>query len=183
MPWQIDASHSHVGFSVKHMMVSTVKGQFKTYSGSLVIDEKDLTKSVISGQIEVASIDTRDSGRDDHLRSADFFDVANHPLITFASKRIEGKGGNAYRVTGDLTIRGVTQEVVLDAEYHGLAKDPWGGTRTGFTVSGTVNRKDYGLVWNAALETGGVLVGEKIKLELEIEAVLQEAPVTEAVAK
>ncbi|MNY02527.1 hypothetical protein D3C86_1350990 [compost metagenome] len=182
MPWQIDASHSHVGFSVKHMMVSTVKGQFKTYSGSLDINEQDLTKSVISGEIEVASIDTRDNGRDDHLRSADFFDVANHPKITFQSKRIEAKGGNEYQVTGDLTIRGVTHEVVLDAEYHGLAKDPWGGTRTGFTVTGQINRKDFGLVWNAALETGGVLVGEKIKLELEIEAVLQQAPVAETVA-
>lgn len=183
MAWQLDASHSHVGFSVKHMMVSTVKGQFKNYTGTLAIDEADLTKSVISGEIEVASIDTRDNGRDDHLRSADFFDVANHPTIGFVSKRIEAKGGNEYTVYGDLTIRGITHEVALEAEYHGLAKDPWGGTRTGFSISGTINRKDFGLVWNAALETGGVLVGEKIKLDLEIEAILQQAPVAEAVAQ
>lgn len=183
MPWQIDASHSHVGFSVKHMMVSTVKGQFKTYSGTLAINEQDLTRSVISGEIQVDSLDTRDSGRDDHLKSADFFDVATYPTITFTSKRIEAKGGNEYQVHGDLTIHGVTREVALDAEYHGLAKDPWGGTRTGFSVSGSINRKDFGLVWNAALETGGVLVGETIKLDLEIEAVLQQAPVAEAAAR
>ena len=118
-------------------------------------------------------IDTREAKRDEHLRSADFFDAANHPKILFQSTKIEHVDGNEYKVTGDITIRGVTKEIVLDAEYAGVHKDPWGGTRTGFTVTGSLNRKDFGLSWNAALETGGVLVGDKIKLELEVEAVQQ----------
>lgn len=177
MTWQIDASHSHIGFSVKHMMIATVRGQFKTYTGSLELNTEDLTRSSLSGEIEVSSIDTREPQRDDHLRSADFFDAANHPKILFKSTQIEQVEGNEFRITGDLTIRGVTKEIVLEAEYAGIHKDPWGNTRTGFTVTGSLNRKDFGLSWNAALETGGVLVGEKVKLELEVEAVLQQAPV------
>jgi polyisoprenoid-binding protein YceI len=173
MTWQIDASHSHVGFSVKHMMIATVRGTFNAYSGTLELDAQDLTKSKIAGEIDVASIDTREAKRDEHLRSADFFDAANHPKILFQSTKIEHVDGNEYKVTGDITIRGVTKEIVLDAEYAGVHKDPWGGTRTGFTVTGSLNRKDFGLSWNAALETGGVLVGDKIKLELEVEAVQQ----------
>ncbi|MDB5096394.1 MAG: hypothetical protein JWM80_815 [Cyanobacteria bacterium RYN_339] len=173
MTWQIDASHSHVGFSVKHMMIATVRGTFNAYTGTLELDGTDLTKSKITGEIDVASIDTREAKRDEHLRSADFFDAENHPKIVFASKKIELVSGNEYKVTGDITIRGVTREIVLDAEYAGIHKDPWGGTRTGFTVTGSLNRKDFGLSWNAALETGGVLVGDKIKLELEVEAVQQ----------
>ncbi|HEY9723704.1 MAG TPA: YceI family protein [Oscillatoriaceae cyanobacterium] len=175
MSWKIDPSHSRVGFSVKHMMIATVRGEFTRYSGTLELDTEDLTRSRISGEIEVASIDTRESQRDDHLRSSDFFAAAEHPAIRFESKRLEHVEGNDYRVVGDLTIRGVTKEVVLDAEYAGVHKDPWGGTRTGFTVTGAINRKDFGMNFNAALETGGVLVGDKVKLELEVEAVLQEA--------
>lgn len=177
MNWQIDGSHSHVGFSVKHMMIATVRGEFKTYTGQLELDGEDLTRSKISGTIEVASLDTRDAGRDGHLLSADFFDAEQHPRITFTSTLIERVDGDTYRVTGDLSMHGATRPVVLEAEYAGVHKDPWGGTRTGFTVRGTLDRKDFGLSWNAALETGGVLVGEKIKLELEIEAVLQPAAV------
>ena len=177
MPWQIDASHSHVGFSVKHMMIATVRGEFKSYTGTLELDTNDVTQSVITGEIDVASIDTREEKRDEHLRSADFFDAATYPKMTFASRRIERLEGNEYRIVGDLTIRGITREVVLDAEYAGIHKDPWGNTRTGFSLSGQIDRKDFGLSWNAALETGGVLVGEKIKLTLDIEAVLQEAAV------
>jgi polyisoprenoid-binding protein YceI len=177
MTWQIDPSHSRIGFSVKHMMIATVRGEFKAYTGSLELNTEDITRSKLSGDIEVASIDTREAQRDDHLRSADFFDAANHPTIHFESKRIEHVDGNEYRVVGDITIRGVTREIVLEAEYAGVHKDPWGGTRTGFTVTGSLNRKDFGLSWNAALETGGVLVGDKVKLELEVEAVLQQAPV------
>jgi polyisoprenoid-binding protein YceI len=180
MTWKIDASHSHVGFSVKHMMIATVRGQFETYSGTLELDAEDLTRSKLSGEIEVASINTREAARDEHLRSADFFDAANHPTIRFQSTRIEHVEGNEYKVTGDITIRGVTRPIVLDVEYAGVHKDPWGGTRTGFTVTGSLNRKDFGLTWNAALETGGVLVGDKIKLELEIEAVLEQATATVA---
>lgn len=173
MTWQIDASHSHVGFSVKHMMIATVRGTFNAYQGTLELDPQDLTRSKIAGEIDVASIDTREPKRDEHLRSADFFDAENHPKISFQSKQITHVAGNEYKVTGDITIRGITQEIVLDVEYAGIHKDPWGGTRTGFTVTGALNRKDFGLTWNAALETGGVLVGDKIKLELEIEAVQQ----------
>lgn len=180
MNWQIDNSHTHVGFSVKHMMIATVRGEFKQYSGTLELDTSDLTRSRISGDIEVASLDTREANRDQHLRSADFFDAEQFPRISFVSRRIERLDEENYRVIGDLTIRGITREVSLEAEYSGIHKDPWGATRTGFMVRGAIDRKEFGLTWNAALETGGVLVGEKVKLELDIEAVLQEAPVVVA---
>jgi polyisoprenoid-binding protein YceI len=178
MTWQIDNSHSHVGFSVKHMMIATVRGEFKAYTGTLALDTDDITQSVITGEIDIASIDTRELKRDEHLRSADFFDAETYPKMTFKSKRIEQVDGNDYRIVGDLTIKGTTKEVVLDAEYAGIHKDPWGNTRTGFSLTGTIDRKDFGLGWNAALETGGVLVGEKVKLSLDVEAVLQEAAVS-----
>jgi polyisoprenoid-binding protein YceI len=177
MTWQIDNSHSHIGFSVKHMMIATVRGEFKAYTGTLSLDTDDLTKSVFTGEIAIASIDTREPKRDEHLRSADFFDAETYPTMTFKSTRVEPVGGNDYRIVGELTIKGITKEVVLEAEYAGIHKDPWGNTRTGFTASATLDRKDFGLSWNAALETGGVLVGEKVKLSLDIEAVLQEAAV------
>jgi polyisoprenoid-binding protein YceI len=177
MTWQIDTSHSHIGFSVKHMMIATVRGEFKAYTGTLALDSDDLTKSVFTGEIDIASIDTREPKRDEHLRSADFFDAETYPKMTFQSTRVERVDGNDYRIVGDLTIKGITREVVLEAEYAGIHKDPWGNTRTGFTASATLDRKDFGLSWNAALETGGVLVGEKVKLSLDIEAVLQEAAV------
>jgi polyisoprenoid-binding protein YceI len=177
MTWQIDTSHSHIGFSVKHMMIATVRGEFKAYTGTLALDTDDLTQSVFTGEIDIASIDTREPKRDEHLRSADFFDAEAHPTMTFQSTRIERVDGNDYRIVGDLTIKGITKEVVLEAEFAGIHKDPWGNTRTGFTASATLDRKDFGLSWNAALETGGVLVGEKVKLSLDIEAVLQEAAV------
>ena len=180
MTWQLDSSHSTVGFSVKHMMIATVRGQFQRYTADLAIDLDDITRSQVSAEIEVASIDTREAKRDEHLRSGDFFDAAGHPTITFVSRRIERAGGDDYRLIGDLTIRGTTREVVLEAEFAGVHKDPWGNTRTGFTVTGAVDRKDFGLTWNAALETGGVLVGDKVKLSLDLEAVLQEAPVPAA---
>ena len=176
MPYQLDASHSHIGFAVKHMMISTVRGQFRRYTAELEIDEQDFTRSRFTGVIEVASIDTQEGQRDDHLRSGDFFDAEHHPTMTFKSSRIERKGDD-YVVHGDLTIRGTTREVALDVEYAGTSKDPWGNMRTGFSATGTIDRKDFGLTWNAALETGGILVGEKIKLHLDIEAVKQEAAV------
>ncbi len=170
MTWQLDAVHTHVGFSVKHMMVSTVRGQFKQYSGTLNIDAADFTKSTFEGEVDVASIDTSNSQRDDHLRSADFFDAANHPKIKFVSSRIESKGDNEYVVHGDLTIRDATHPVAFEVEYQGSGKNPWGKTVTGFSAKATVNRKDFGLGWNAVLETGGVLVGEKVKIEIDVEA-------------
>lgn len=179
MSWNLDTSHSRIGFAVKHMMVSTVRGEFKAYTGSLQLDEADFTKSVITGEIDVASIDTRDEGRDGHLKSADFFDVENHPKMTFKSTRIEAKGGNDYVIYGDLTIRGVTREIAVSTEYSGKHQNPWGSTVTGFSGSATINRKDFGLEWNVALETGGILVGEKVKLEIEVELTHQPAPVAE----
>lgn len=177
MSWQIDTLHSNIGFAVKHMMVSTVRGHFTDYTGTLELDPNDLTRSHFKAEIGAASVDTREGKRDEHLRSADFFDVENHPKITFESRRIEHKQGHEYRLIGDLTIRGTTCEVILDAEFAGLQKSPWGDTRTGFSLSGSINRKDFGLLWNTALETGGVLVGDKVKLEIELEAALQAQPV------
>lgn len=182
MPWQIDTAHSHIGFAVRHMMVSTVRGQFHAYAGTVHIDEQDPTRSWAEGEIEIASIDTREPQRDAHLRSADFFDVGNHPKMSYKSRRIEALGGHEFRVYGDLTIRGVTREVPLDVTYSGTAKDPWGGTRSGFSATGTIDRKEFGLVWNALLETGGVAVANKVKLDLDVELVYQAAPVAAAVA-
>lgn len=177
MPWTIDPTHTHVGFSVKHMMVSTTRGQFKSYRGTISLDEQDFTRSSVEGEIDVASLDTGNAERDDHLRNNDFFDAPNHPTIGFKSTRIERIDPENYRVYGALTMRGVTREVALDVEYVGIRKNPWGQTVTGFSVSGTLNRKDFGIDFNAPLETGGLLIGEKVKLELEIEAVKQDVAV------
>jgi polyisoprenoid-binding protein YceI len=174
MSWSIDTVHSHVGFAVKHMMVSTVRGQFKSYSAKLRLDPKDFTRSKFEGEIDVASVDTNNADRDAHLRTNDFFDVANHPKITFKSTRIELKDGGEYAVTGDLTIRGVTRPVTLDVEFSGTSKNPYGKTVAGLSATGTINRKDFGVAFNAILETGGVAVAEKVKLEVEVEAVWAE---------
>ncbi len=171
MSWQLDTVHSHVGFSVKHLMVATARGTFKTYTGSVQLDQKDFTKSVFQGEIDVASIDTGNADRDNHLRNNDFFDVANHPKITFKSTSIEHKSEGDYVVHGDLTIRGVTRPVALEVEYTGTAKSLYGHHVAGFTVRGTINRKDFGVSFNAPLETGGIALGEKVKLELDIEAI------------
>ena len=173
MPWQIDTVHTHVGFSVKHMMVSTVRGQFKQFTATLGLDTADFARSTFTAEIDVASIDTANEQRDGHLRTNDFFDVANHPKITFVSTGIVAKGDGAYTLHGDLTLRGVTQPVALDVEFHGTNKNPWGKTVAGFSATGAVNRADFGLTYNAALELGGVLIGEKVKLEIEVEATLE----------
>lgn len=174
MPWTLDPLHTQIGFSVKHMMVSTVRGQFKQYSGSLDLDKDDFTRSSVSGEIEVASIDTGIVDRDNHLRNNDFFDAPNHPKILYKSTRIEAKDEDTYLVYGDLTIRGVTKEIVLEAEFNGIAKNPYGQTITGVSAHGTINRKDFGVNFNALLETGGVALSEKVKIEIEAEAVWQE---------
>lgn len=170
MSWVIDTVHSHVGFSVKHMMVATARGQFKSYTGRVNLDLEDFSRSTFEGEIDVASIDTGNADRDNHLRTNDFFDVPNHPTITFKSTAIESKGDGEFVVHGDLTIRGVTQNVPLEVEYHGTSKNPYGQTVAGISVRGTINRKDFGVSFNSVLETGGVAVGEKVKLELDLEA-------------
>lgn len=171
--WALDPLHTHAEFAVRHLMISTVKGRFTEVSGTLQADEADPSRSSIEIEIDVASIDTRVADRDQHLRSADFFDAESHPKITFRSRRIEPAGDKRYRVVGDLAIRGTTREVELDVQEEGRAKDPWGGERVGFSVVGRLNRGDYGLKWNQALETGGVMVGEQVKLHIDAEFVKQ----------
>ena len=168
--YDIDASHSGIHFSVRHMMIAKVRGSFASFSGRITLDESDLSKSSFSATIDASSIDTKEPKRDGHLKSADFFDTEKYPTITFASRRAEAKGSD-LRVVGDLTMHGITREVTLDLERLGSGKDPWGNARQGFAARGSVNRTDFGLNWNTALETGGVLVGEKVEIEIEVSAV------------
>ncbi len=167
--WKIDTSHSGVHFTVRHMVFAKVRGTFTKFSGALVLEEP-FEKSTVSVDIEAASIETRDEKRDGHLRSADFFDVEKFPKLTFRSKKVEGTA-DAFKVTGELTMHGATREVVLHGERTGTGKDPWGNERAGFSAKAQVDRKDFGLTWNQALETGGVLVGDRIDIELEVEAI------------
>ena len=168
--WNLDPAHSHAEFKVKHMMISNVKGTFTGLSGTLKLDETDYTHSVVEVSIPVATIKTGDDQRDGHLKGADFFDAEKYPAITFKSNNIDSTGGADYAVTGDLTIRGVTQPVTLAVEdLSQPSKDPWGNQRIGLSATTKLNRKDFGLAWNSALETGGVLVGEEVKISLEIE--------------
>lgn len=167
--WNVDPSHSGLNFSVKHLMVSKVRGRFGSFTGTVTIAADPLQSSV-SASAEVASISTGDQGRDDHLKSPDFFDAAQFPTIDFRSTKIEADGDD-YALFADLTIRGVTKNVKFELEFEGVGKDPWGNTKAGFSAEAEINRKDWGLEWNAALETGGVLVGEKVKIQLDIQAV------------
>ena len=170
--WVIDPEHSNIGFKVRHLMVSNVKGSFDKHTGTVDINDKDITKSKVEVSIDTKSINTNVQKRDEHLRSADFFDVAKFPTMTFVSKKVAKSGNDKLKVTGDLTLHGVTKEVVLDV--GGLSqesKDPWGNIRRGATASTKINRKDFGLVWNKALETGGVVVGDEITITLEIEMI------------
>ena len=169
--WNIDTTHSGINFSIRHMVVSKVRGRFAKYSGSVQLDEDDLTLSSVQATIDASSIDTGTQQRDDHLRSADFFDVEKFPELRFESKRIERVNERFYRMIGDLSIRDVTREVTLDVEYGGRAKDPWGNERVGFIAETTLDRKDFGLGWNQLLEAGGVLVGDRVEIELEMQAV------------
>lgn len=172
--WDFDLSHSSLNFHVRHLMVSKVHGRFTTWTGTLELDETDLTKSRLEVTIDAASVDTKEPKRDDHLRSADFFEVEKFPHLTFKSTKVE-KAGDDYKVTGDLTIRGITKSVTLDVEGGDTVKDPWGGTRTGFSAKTSISRKDFGLTWNVALEAGGFVVGDKIDITLEIEAIKKAA--------
>lgn len=172
--WQLDPAHTSVEFAVKHMMFTTVRGRFKDVEGTIEVDETNPDASVVQVTIGAASIDTASPDRDAHLRSADFLDVETHPAITFRSKRVEGamkKEGDRFTVIGDLTIRGTTMEVTLQCVYEGTGKDPWGGTRAGVRVSGRIDRRDWGLRWNQALETGGVLVANEVGIEIEAQVV------------
>ena len=175
--WKIDPAHTLVEFSAKHMKITTVKGRFTGVEGTLVTDADDPDGSSVEVKIDADSIDTGSADRDKHLRSADFLDVENHPEITFKSRSVKGahaEEGDKFKVVGDLTIRGNTREVELDAEYHGHGGDPWGGERASFSAKTKIDRRDWGLTWNQALETGGILVSNEIKINLEVQAVLQE---------
>ncbi len=170
--WQIDPAHSAAHFSVRHLMISNVRGEFSKLSGKAILDSADLTRSSVEVSLETASVNTREPQRDEHLRSADFFDVANYPLMTFRSRRIEAAGPENFKMTGDLTIRGVTKEVTFDVEGPTPPqKDPWGNVREGVTATTKINRKDFGLVYNAIIEGGGFMVGDEVKITIEAELV------------
>jgi polyisoprenoid-binding protein YceI len=172
--WTIDPAHTLVEFSAKHLMITTVRGGFSEVAGTIVVNEANPSQSSVEVDIAAASIDTRVDQRDAHLRSADFLHVENFPKITFRSRRIEGAPdveGNRFRIVGDLTIRGTTREVALDVTYDGRREDPWGGERIGFSADTRIDRRDFGLTWNQALEAGGVVVGNDIRIHLEVQAV------------
>ncbi|NLN27657.1 MAG: YceI family protein [Firmicutes bacterium] len=172
--WVIEPTHSLVEFTVRHMMIANVKGRFSEVEGEVIGDPHDLTGATIQVSINTASVDTRVADRDNHLRSADFFDSENYPQMTFKSTKITKTGEGEYRIDGELTIRDVTNPITLEATFEGAGKDPWGGERAGFSAKGKLNRKDYGLTWNAALETGGVLVSDEVKINIEVELLKQE---------
>jgi polyisoprenoid-binding protein YceI len=171
--WTIDPSHSEVGFSVRHLMVAKVRGTFERFEGTITIAEDPL-QSAVNAEVDLSSINTRDEQRDGHLRSADFFEVESHPKLTFTSTSVEPDGGD-FKVTGDLSIKGTTKSVVLDLEFNGVHPDPWGGTRAGFSAETEISRKEFGVDFEIPMDGGGVVVGDKIKVLLEVEAVLTPA--------
>jgi polyisoprenoid-binding protein YceI len=171
--WELDVPHSHASFVVSHMVVSKVRGEFGTMTGLVTLDEKDVTKSMVEVTIDVSTIDTRDPKRDGHLKSPDFFDVAKYPTITFKSKKVE-KAGEGLKVTGDLTMHGVTKTVVLDAKWPATEiKDPWGKVRRGASATAKLDRQDYGVAWSKLIEGGGLVAGNEIAIEIELELIKQ----------
>jgi polyisoprenoid-binding protein YceI len=173
--WRIDPSHSHIGFKVKHLMVTNVRGEFKEYSGIIYSAGEDFGGAEIELSISTVSVSTGDANRDTHLKSPDFFDIENFKEIVFKGKSLEKINLNDYVLHGDLTIKGVTKKIHIDVEFNGTAKDSWGGKRAGFVINGKISRKDFGLSWNAVLETGGVVVGDEISINCEIQLVQQPA--------
>ena len=182
MSWQIDFAHSQVEFNVRHMMIAKVRGQFNTFSGVINFDENDTAITTVDMTIDSASINTGNADRDAHLRSGDFFDAEQFPTLRFVSTRVEQDDAHHGRLIGDLTIKDVTREVVLDVDYLGTAKSPYGTTVAGFAASTKIDRKDWGLTWNVALETGGWLVSETININLDIELIKQPEVAPEAAA-
>jgi polyisoprenoid-binding protein YceI len=171
--WAIDPTHSEIGFKVKHMMFTNVSGKFNSFEAAITNDDEQFETSAINFSAEVNSINTGNDDRDNHLRSADFFDVENFGKLTFKSTDVKKVNEGEYQISGDLSIKDETKNITLDAEYSGLMKDPWGNTKIGLSLNGKINRREFGLTWNAALETGGVLVGEDIKLNAEVQFVKQ----------
>lgn len=182
MAWQLDKSHSEVTFTVRHMMVSKVRGQFEQFTADVNFDEQTPSNTTVYAEIQTASVNSRDPQRDGHLRSDDFFNAEQYPLMVFRSKRVEQKDAQHGKLIGDLTIRDVSKEVALDVEYTGQGKTPWGTEMVGFSGKTVINRKEWGLNWNAALESGGVLVSENVTIEIELELVKVPETQAEAVA-
>ena len=171
--WEIDSSHSSVHFSVRHLVIAKVRGSFGRWSGTVQVPDGDFCHATVAVTIDASSIDTGVADRDGHLKSPDFFDVSQHPDLRFVGKRVQPRSVGEIDVIGDLTIKGITREAVLRVEQHGQAKDPWGNVRAAFTAKTSIDRKDFGLTWNQVLETGGVMVGDRVEIEAEIEAVRQ----------
>jgi polyisoprenoid-binding protein YceI len=169
--WKIDPAHSQVEFAIRHLMITTVRGRFNDVKGTVVTEGDDPATAQVEVIIDVNSIDTREPQRDAHLKSADFFDVEKYPYITFKSRRVTDVKGDRFKLVGDLTIHGVTRDATLDVTSEGRATDPWGGERAGYSATTKINRKDFGLTWNQALETGGVLVGDEVKISIDLELV------------
>lgn len=178
--WRVDEVHSSIQFSVRHLMLSNTVGRFTKWNAELALDESDLTKSSVAVSIEAGSVDTGNPQRDGELRATNFFDAEKYPRVAFRSRAIAPDGADRYRVTGDLTIRDVTREVTLDAALGGFLRDPRGAWRTGLSARARLNRKDFGMVWNRALETGGVFVGEQVEIQIELEAIAATPPPGEA---
>lgn len=168
--YNVDQAHSNLGFQVKHMMISKVKGNFGSFTADIDANPEDLTGASIKFEIDVASVNSNNEDRDNHLKSAEFFDAEQFPKMTFVATNIKSNGGGEYEITGDFTIKDVTKSVTFEAEYGGKGTNPWGQEVVGFEAETKINRKDFGLTWNAALETGGVLVGDDIKINIELEA-------------
>jgi polyisoprenoid-binding protein YceI len=169
MSWQLDTGHTYIGFTGRHMMIATVRGEFEQFSGTVEFDEQDITHSKADIQIEAASLTSHNTQRDEHFRSADFFDVEHYPSITFKSKRVIMQDAHHGQLVGDLTIRGITREVVLDGEYSGVSQTPWNTYSAGFSLRGKVNRKDWGLNWNMVLAGGGLVASDEITLAIDLE--------------
>ncbi len=175
--WVLDPTHSQLGFKIKHLMITSVSGAFKNFQADVVTNDTDFSDAQISLTAEMNSITTNNEQRDVHLRTSDFFEVATYPELTFKSTKVQKTGDDTFALYGELTLKGVTKPVTLTAEYGGLAKDPWGGERAGFVITGKINRTDWGVNFNGALETGGVMLGEEVRIHSEIELVKQAASV------
>jgi polyisoprenoid-binding protein YceI len=173
--WQLDPSHSSIGFSIRHLVVSKVRGRFTDWEGQLAYDPQAPERAAVSVRIRAASVTTAEPQRDAHLRSADFFDVEAYPELTFSSREVEPAGQGRFNVVGPLTLHGVTKDVALEVEYLGQAKDPWGGQRAGFSAKASIDRRDFGLSFNQVLETGGVLVGDRVDIQIDIQAIQRAA--------
>jgi polyisoprenoid-binding protein YceI len=171
--WNVDATHSSIDFTIRHMMIAKVKGSFNSFEAQIEADPEDLTNANVEFSIDLSSIDTRNADRDNHLRTGDFFDIEQYPKMTFQSTSITKKGDGEYNVTGNVTLHGVTRPETFVVSFEGAGKDPWGNEKVGFSGNGSLKRSDYGLTYNAALETGGVLIGDEVKVFIEVEAAKQ----------